>query len=452
MQKNFGKIGFTLAVLGSSIGLGHIWGFPTFAGKNGGGAFVLLFLGIALFVGVAMLIAEMLVGQQGRKNVPDSFKVITDNPKTPWRFMGITLFAGPFILTFYCVILGWVLYYLVYVSLNLPTDISQSRLIFDELQSHTGQIGFQILFLAIILMITAYSIIYGIKSIERLNYLLMPMLFVIFFGLLFYAMTLSGFGESVEFMFNPDFSKITSSVFVEAMGQVFFSLSLGAGTIITYSSHINKNQNLVTSASWIVIPGIIISIVAGLMIFTFVFTYGSRADVDKGPGLIFIVLPVMFGHLGSLGGVLCALFMVGLLFAGLSSTVSLLEPCVKYLVDKTKYDRATLTYMVSFGIFLVGIIVILSMNTNYKQYFHYFNKDLFDWIVWISMNILLTWGGFFSSLFIGYFVPKEKLRSWMSGYIKSDFAFYFWLYSLRILAPLMVIVIFIKRIQEFDAQ
>lgn len=449
MQKDFGKIGFILAALGSSIGLGHIWRFPTTAGMNGGGAFVLLFLGIALFVGVAMLVAEMLVGQQGRKNVPDSFKEITQNPKTSWRFVGITLFAGPFILTFYCAVLGWVLYYLVSVSFNLPADFAQSKAIFETFSSHTEQISYQILCFAIILAITAYSIVYGIKSIERLNYVLMPLLFIIFFGLLFYAMSLPSFGESVEFMFRPDFSKLTSNTIIDAMGQVFFSLSLGAGTIITYSSHVNRNQNLFASALWIVIPGIIISIVAGLMIFTFVFAYGSKADVAGGPGLIFIVLPVMFGHLGALGGFLCALFMIGLLFAGLSSTVSLLEPCIKYLTDKTKYSRATLTYMVSFGIFLVGIIVILSMNTNYQATLTFFEKNLFDWIDWISANMLLTWGSFFSSLFIGYFVSKDKLREWTKGYLKSDFAFYFWLYSLRVLAPLMVIVIFINRIQRF---
>ncbi len=141
--------------------------------------------------------------------------------------------------------------------------------------------------------------------------------------------------------------------------------------------------------------------------------------------------------------------MIGLLFAGLSSTVSLLEPCIKYLTDKTKYSRATLTYMVSFGIFLVGIIVILSMNTNYQATLTFFEKNLFDWIDWISANMLLTWGSFFSSLFIGYFVSKDKLREWTKGYLKSDVTFYFWLYSLRVLAPLMVIVIFINRIQRF---
>lgn len=446
MQNDFGKIGFILAALGSSIGLGHIWRFPTTAGMNGGGAFVILFLCISLFVGVSMLIGEMLIGQYGRKNVPDSFKEITQNEKTPWRFMGIMLFGGPFILTFYCAVLGWVLYYLVSVSFHLPLNLEQSRNIFYEFSSHTSMIFYQILCFIAILAITAYSVVYGIKSIERLNYILMPMLFIIFFGLLFYAMTMPSFKMSAEFMFKPNFSKITSSTIFEAMGQVFFSLSLGVGTILTYASHTNKKQNLLTSAIWIVIPGVVISIVAGLMIFTFVFAYGTQNDVAAGPSLIFIILPVMFGHLGLFGSVLCALFMIGLLFAGISSTVSLLEPCIKYLDDKTQYSRATLTYAVTFGIFLVGILVILSMNANYAHNLTFFDKSLFEWIDWMSANMILTWGSFFCSVFIGYFVPKSTLQLWTSSYLKSSFAFNFWYYSLRILAPLMVLIIFINRI------
>ena len=226
MQKDFGKIGFILAAIGSSIGLGHIWRFPTATGTSGGSAFVLLFLGIALSIGITMLIAEMLIGQQGRKNVPDSFKHIAHNEKTPWRFMGLVLFAGPVTLTFYCAVLGWVLYYLVYVSFHLPSDFATSEAIFIDFSSSIQQLPYQILCFAIILFITAYSIVHGIKGIEKLNYILMPMLFVIFFGLLFYAMSLHSFSQSIAFMFKPDFSKINSQVVIDVMGQVFFSLSI----------------------------------------------------------------------------------------------------------------------------------------------------------------------------------------------------------------------------------
>ena len=452
MQKDFGKIGFILAAIGSSIGLGHIWRFPTATGTSGGSAFVLLFLGIALSIGITMLIAEMLIGQQGRKNVPDSFKHIAHNEKTPWRFMGLVLFAGPVTLTFYCAVLGWVLYYLVYVSFHLPSDFATSKAIFIDFSSSMQQLPYQILCFAIILFITAYSIVHGIKGIEKLNYILMPMLFVIFFGLLFYAMSLHSFSQSIAFMFKPDFSKINSQVVIDAMGQVFFSLSLGAGTILTYSSHMSKQQNLLSSAFCIVFSGIIISLVAGLMIFAFVFEYGDVKHVSDGPGLVFITLPVMFGHFGIFGNVLSIFFMIGLLFAGISSTVSLLEPCVKYLDDRTKFSRSIITYGVTFLIFVVGVIVIFSMNAEFSSYLTFFGRNLFDWSVWLSANILLTWGSFFGSLFIGYFIPKATLRQWTIGFFRYECIFELWLFCLRVLAPLMILDIFIARLSSILQQ
>lgn len=448
MQKDFGKIGFILAALGSSIGLGHIWRFPSATGTNGGSAFVLLFIGISLIVGISMLIAEMLIGQYGRKNVVDSFKEIKQNDKTPWRFMGLTLFAGPVILTFYCAVLGWVLYYLVFVSFHLPTDFTQSQLIFETFTGSTKQLPYEILCFAIILFVTAYSVVHGIKGIERLNYILMPLLFIIFFSLMVYAITLPSFSQSFNFMFKPNFSKITSNVVVDAIGQVFFSLSLGAGTIITYASHVDKKQNLLSSSLYILFPGILISLVAGLMIFTFIFEYGDTSHVTIGPGLIFVILPVMFGHFGTLGIVISVLFMIGLLFAGISSTVSLLEPCVKYLDDKLHYGRTKISYGIAFIIFLVGILIILSLNADVKQYLTFFKKDLFSLIADFSANIMLTFGSFFASIFVGYFIPKEALKQWTANYF-TEKVFNYWYFSLRVFAPITIAIIFVSICLKF---
>ncbi|MWV61990.1 sodium-dependent transporter [Helicobacter saguini] len=446
MKSDFGKLGFILAALGSSIGLGHIWRFPTAAGTSGGSAFVLLYLAIALTIGIAMLIAEMLIGQHGRKNVPDCFKEISQNKKTKWRYMGVILITGPVTLTFYCAVLGWVLYYIFSVSFSLPHDMVESRAIFESFSETNAYLLYQIACFGVILFATAYFVVHGISGIERLNFVLMPLLFFIFFGLLIYAMTLPSFAKSVDFMFKPDFSKLDSNVITDAMGQVFFSLSLGAGSILTYSSHISKRQNLLSSCLFIVLSGILISLIAGLMIFTFVFEYNG--NVADGVGLIFITLPVMFGKMGAFGCILCVFFMVGLLFAGISSTVSLLEPCVKYLHDRTKKSRAKITYSVTFGIFLVGIIVILSMNESVRDYLSLFGKSLFELSILLSANILLTWGSFFGSIFIGYFVPRATLRSWTASYFKSDFIFNMWYYCLRILAPLMILIIFANKIYD----
>lgn len=436
---NFSKIGFIMATLGSSIGLGHIWRFPTMAGQNGGGAFIFLFLIISVAVGVSMLIAEMLVGNRTQKNAQDAFYELDESSHKKWHWVGFTIIGGPVILTFYCVVLGWVVYYLGKISFNLPTDIDSSKVLFSHL---VQDFSAQLISFAIVMILTAYFVAKGVKSgIEKLNFILMPLLFVIFFGLLIYAMTLDSFSESVVFMFKPDFSKITPKVLIDSMGQVFFSLSLGIGIIVTYAAFTEKKQNLFSAAMWVLIPGIIISIVAGLMIFAFVFEYGAKDDVGAGAGLVFITLPVLFGKMGSVGSIVCLLFMIGLGFAGLSSTISLLEPAVKWLEDKTGKNRVMLTWAVSFVIFIIGAILILSLDTNHKE-LTIAGKTLFDWMDWFSANIIMTLGGLLATIFVGYAIKTEHLREWTQHYF-TPMMFRFWLFAIRILAPLMVGAIFI---------
>lgn len=290
MGNHFSKLGFVLAALGSAIGLGHIWRFPYMTGVSGGGAFVLLFLFLSLSVGAAMFIAEMLLGQSTQKNVIEAFKELDLNPKKRWKYAGILLISGPLILTFYGTILGWVLYYLVSISFNLPNNIQESEQIFTQtLQS----IGLQSIGLFSVLFITGWIVSRGIKEgIEKLNLVLMPLLFATFFGLLFYAMSMDSFSKAFHFMFDFKPKDLTSQVFTYSLGQVFFSLSIGLGINITYAAVTDKTQNLLKSTIWVVLSGILISLVAGLMIFTFVFEYG--ANVSQGTGLIFTSLPVVF--------------------------------------------------------------------------------------------------------------------------------------------------------------
>lgn len=439
---NFSKIGFIMATLGSSIGLGHIWRFPTMAGQNGGAAFILLFLVISVVVGVSMLIAEMLIGNRTKKNAQDAFYELDESSHKKWHWVGFTIIGGPVILTFYCIVLGWVVYYLGMVSFHLPTSMDDSKALFGHL---TQDIAAQLVSLGVVIILTAYFVAKGVKSgIEKLNFTLMPMLFIIFVGLLFYSMTLESFDESVAFMFTPDFSKITPKVLIDSMGQVFFSLSLGIGIIITYAAFTEERQNLFSAAMWVLIPGILISIVAGLMIFTFVFEYGTKDDVGAGAGLVFITLPVLFGKMGWIGSVICALFMIGLGFAGLSSTISLLEPAVKWLEDKTSKGRVMLTWSLSLAVFIVGAVLILSLNENYTG-LTIAGKTLFDWMDWLSANIIMTLGGLLATIFVGYAIKKEHLQKWTQHYF-SPLVFEFWLFSIRTLAPLMVLAIFVYNI------
>lgn len=445
MNSNFGRIGFILAVLGSSIGLGHIWRFPYIASVGGGGAFVLLFLLISI-IGGAMLIGEMLIGNNGRTNVPDSFKVIANSNNTKWRFMGVSLFFGPIILTFYGVVLGWVLYYMFAISFNLPVNYEESKQVFITIISSDEKFIYQVLCFGFIAFVTAYGVANGIKRIEKLNFILLPLLFIIFIGLLVYAFFLPSFSKAFSFMFKVDFSKINQEVLMIAMGQVFFSLSIGAGSIITYAAHSKKEQNLFSSALWVIISGVIISIIAGLVIFTFIFEYNPKSTLEGGAGIVFIALSLAFSKFGLLGSLFCVIFMMGLLFAGISSTVSMLEPCVKYLENKTKFSRNMISYGVMFCIFLVGVIMILSNNETYSKNFTFFGNSLFDIADWSVSNILLVLSGLFGSLFIGYFVPKSKVRGWTNSFFKSNLSFSIWYYIIKILAPLMVLIIFYDKV------
>ncbi|MWV61516.1 sodium-dependent transporter [Helicobacter saguini] len=435
---NFSKLGFIMATLGSSIGLGHIWRFPTMAGLNGGSVFIAIFLLISFGVGISMLVAEMLIGNRTKTNAQDAFAALDESKHKKWHYVGFCIVGGPLILTFYCVVLGWVVYYLGVISTDLPTNMQDSKLLFSQLKEN---ILAQIISLFVVVFLTAYFVAKGVKDgIEKLNFILMPMLFIVFLGLLFYAMSMEHFVDSVKFMFAPDFSKVTAQTLIDSMGQVFFSLSLGIGIVITYAAFTESKQNLFHAALWVVIPGIIISLIAGLTIFTFVFEY--KGDVAEGTGLVFITLPVMFAQMGFFGSIVCILFMVGLAFAGISSTISLLEPSIKWLLDKTGKSRGVLTYSVGFVVFVVGCVLIVSLNENALQFG---GKSLFEWADWISANILMTFGGILSAVFVGYAIKREHLREWTRDYF-SEGMFRFWLFAIKYLAPLMVLCIFTYQI------
>lgn len=434
------------------------------AGLNGGAAFILLFVIISVVIGVSMLVAEMLMGNRTHKNAQDAFYELDESKHKRWHYAGLTVIGGPLILTFYCIVLGWVCYYLAAISTHLPATMEDSKALFGAL---TQNFQAQILSFGVVMALTAYFVAKGVKNgIEKLNFVLMPLLFIIFIGLLFYAMSLDGFGKSVNFMLVSGFEfsttegkgflestqellaylfgKITPKTLIDSMGQVFFSLSLGIGIVITYAASTEKNQNLFHAALWVLIPGILISIIAGLTIFTFVFEYGSSEDVGAGAGLVFITLPVMFEKMGVLGSVICILFMIGLGFAGLSSTISLLEPSVKWLEDKTGKGRVFLSWGLSVLIFIVGAVLILSLNEHHSE-LSFGGKSLFDWMDWLSANIIMTLGGIAASVFVGYAIKEEHLREWTKDYF-SPGMFRFWLFAIRILAPLMVASIFVYQI------
>ncbi|WP_104748107.1 sodium-dependent transporter [Helicobacter cetorum] len=440
MGNHFSKLGFVLAALGSAIGLGHIWRFPYMAGVSGGGAFVLLFLFLSLSIGAVMFIAEMLLGQSTQKNTIEAFKELDPNPKKYWKYAGLLLVSGPLVLTFYGTILGWVFYYLVDVSFNLPTNIQESEQIFN----HTLQsLGLQIIGLFGVMLLTGLIVARGVKDgIEKLNLILMPLLFATFFGLLFYAMSLDSFSKAFHFMFDFKTKDLTPQVFTSSLGQVFFSLSIGLGINITYAASTDKTQDLLKSTLWVVLSGIVISLVAGLMIFTFVFEHG--ANISQGTGLIFTSLPVVFGKMGAIGTLVSVLFLLALAFAGITSTVALLEPSVMYIVDRYQCKRSVATWGIISLILVVGVLLIFSLHNDYKDALSFLGKNLFDWLDFISSTIIMPLGGIASFIFMGWILEKEKVRLFSSHFL-SPKLFEVWYFLLKYITPLIVLSIWVSK-------
>lgn len=436
-MNNFSKLGFILATLGSSIGLGHIWKFPYMAGQNGGGAFVLFYLVLALVIGVSMLIAEMLIGNKAKTNPVDSFVVLEPNKKATWKFIGIVTIGGPMVMTFYAVVLGWVLYYLFIGSFSLPHDLESAKQSFGALAS--GSIPTQIAGLLVCMFLTGYIVAKGVKGgIEKLNLILMPLLFIIFIGLLIYACTLDSFGKAWDFMFAFHPEKLTSDVVLSALGQVFFALSLGLGTILIYGAYADSNENLLSSSIWVVVSGLFISIVAGLMIFAFLFQFDGEASA--GPGLLFISLPLVFGKMGIWGNIISFLFMLCVAFAGITSTVSIVEPAAAYLKDRLNWTQAKATWVCCALISIVGIFVILSITADYGAIFSIGGMSLFDILDNATSKVIMPLGGFFILIFASYVIGKKRLREYTKDYL-SPVLFEIWYIIIAFIAPLVIAVI-----------
>lgn len=444
-MNNFSKLGFILATLGSSIGLGHIWRFPYMAGEYGGGAFVILYVALTIAIGVPILVAKMIIGNKTQKNAVAAFKELDRTTRQHWNKAGLMIVGGPIILTFYAVVLGWVFYYLFVGSLNLPTNASDAKNMFGEFIGN----GFfaSVISFAFCIFFTGFIVSKGVKNgLEKYNLILMPLLFIIFIGLFFYSMSMDSFVDSAKFLFKFEFDKITPSVVIIALSQVFFSLSLGVGTIITYSSSAQKGENLLTSSIWIALSGIVVSIIAGLVIFTFLFEYGEPAS--SGPGMLFISLPIVFGNM-SYGWVISALFFLAVLFAGITSTISILEPPVAYISNTYKISRAKASAILCVAIFLVGIFVILSMYEPTKAYLTFYKKSFFDWMDFITAAIIMPIGTLSAIIFISYFVKKQIVYKFARGFM-SRALFNVWYVIIKFIAPVVIVAILVwKFIDSF---
>jgi len=437
----FSRIGFILAAAGSAVGLGNIWKFPYITGEYGGGAFVFVYLITVALIGFSIMIAEMFIGYKGRQDTVSSFEKLAPRNKNLWKYAGFQGFAGLLIMTFYSVVIGWILNYIVTSITNLPSSVKEAETTFTTML-HSDFLT-QFTYHTIAFVIITYIVSRGIKSgIEKLNDYLMPALIIILSGMFLYATSLDSFSKAFDFMFAPDWSKLNSEAFVTAVGHAFFTLSLGMGAIMTYAASMEKNTNIVSSALWVVFLDTAIALVAGLMLFTFLYQYG--AGPDKGPGLVFISLPAAFYEMGTLGNFFAILFFIALAFAGLTSAVSLVEPMVQYGIDRFKLTRKKASIIMGGFFYIVGILVILSSLDGTKEALTWGGKNLFDWIDFITAAVMLPFGGLLMSIFVGYVLPKSEVEATLEPYLKGYFGI--WYFSLRYIAPISLFIVMLNLI------
>lgn len=441
-MNKFSRLGFILAAAGSAVGLGNIWKFPYITGEYGGGAFVIIYLLCILFIGLTVFIAESLIGQNAQANVATSF-VDTSKSKNPkWKFVIFIVFSALVILSFYSVVLGWILKY-IYISFStLPVGTQAATETFNNLVSK--DIFSQIVLHTIISVTVIWIVLKGIKDgIEKLNLILMPLLAIILFGLFIYSLSLNSFSKSVEFMFYADWSKINSDAFLAALGQAFFTLSLGIGTIITYAASLPKDVNIVKSSIFVAMFDTVIALIAGVIIFSFLFEAGAQSTA--GPGLVFISLPVIFEQWGTLGNVISVAFFIALLFAGITSAVSMIEPALMFFIEQFNMSRKKATTICGVIFYSLGIVALLSMSSSYGAQLTFFNKNAFDWMDFVTSSIMMPLGAFITCIFLGYFVDKKFLRDILTKHTSLTI-FNIWYLLIKYLVPFAIIAIFLNQI------
>lgn len=386
------RLGFILAASGSAIGLGNIWRFPFITGTNGGAVFILIYLAAILFIGYPILVSEMSLGRFTEKNPIGAFKKIA--PKTAWPLVGaLGVLSGFVILSYYSVVAGWGISY-IFKSFSFTAESNFPQIFADHIGSLSQPIIWHGIFMFLTVAVIGAGVVNGIQKIVKI---LMPILFVIIFLLIFRSVTLKGAAEGLSFYLKPDFSAISFQTFADAISQAFFTLSLGMGAIITYGSYLSKKESINGSAAYVLIFDTAVALLAGFAIFPAVFAFGF--DPASGPGLTFITLPAVFTQM-PFGSFFSIIFFVLLTIAALTSSISMLEVVVAFLIDEYNWQRKKASYLMGFLIFLVGIPPLLGYSS--FSGFSFLGMDLLDTYDWFSNSIFLPTGGILTSIFVGH--------------------------------------------------
>ena len=438
---------FVLAAAGSAVGLGNIWKFPYIAGENGGGAFVLVYLVCVALVGVPIMIAEVLIGREGRQSPINTMRFLTQqHRKRPaWVLIGwMGVLAGFLILSYYAVIAGWAIYYILRMADGTFVGVSAeyANQAFNEFLANPWQmVLWHTLFMVVTVFIVGRGVIKGLETAIRW---FMPLLFVLLLVLLGYGVTSGGFAQGVDFMFRFEWGSVTGEAFLIAMGQAFFTLSVGMGAIMAYGAYVPSSASITGTVVTIAALDTVVAVAAGLAIFPIVFANGL--EPGQGPGLMFVTIPLAFGNL-PLGALFGTIFFLLVSFAAITSAISITEPALAYLVEEYNAKRSRVALTLCGFCWFLGIGTVLSFN-EWSDFHVVGDLTIFAFVDYVSQNIMLPLGGLFIILFAAYALPKAVVQSQLR--LSNRAQELLWRILARVVAPLGVLAVFLVTIVGFD--
>lgn len=443
---------FILAATGSAVGLGNIWRFPYLTGENGGGAFVMVYLLCVVLVGIPIMMAEILIGRRGRQSPINTMGALAkeEGLSRHWHLLGwMGVLAGFIILSYYSVIAGWTLAYIFRTGsgLFIDADAALSKQIFTDLISDPEKL---LAWHTCFVLITVIVISRGVKNgLEQAVKFLMPALFILLLVMVGYAMSTEKFMQGMAYLFVPDFEQLAdknffSDIFLPALGQAFFSLSIGMGAIMIYGSYLSQKSSISFNCFTIAIADTTVALLAGIAIFPIVFTYGL--EPSGGPGLIFISLPIAFGQM-PFGTFFGTLFFVLLMFAAWTSGISLLEPAVTWLVENKNMNRVKATALAGLIVWLLGLVSVLSFN-HWAFSFTFAGSikenGFFDIFDILTSNIMLPLGGLLVAIFAAWLMSRKSTVDELG--LGDGKAYQTWRFAVRYIAPFGVIIIFLNAV------
>lgn len=443
---NFGtKIGVILATAGSAVGLGNVWRFPYMTGQNGGAAFILIYIACVFMLGIPGMVSEFIVGRHGGSNAPRAYYALSGGKK--WWLVGVLgVITSSIILGFYAVVAGWCLQYL-YASIagQLSGNADYVAQYFADFSANPVK---PVLWTIAFILLTHAVVVHGVRNgIERVSNILMPLLFVLLVIISVTACLLPGAGKGVEFLFHPDFSKITSRVFLDALGQAFFSLSLGTACLCTYASYFTRQTNLMGSAIQIAVIDTAIAILAGLMIFPAAFSVGVNPDC--GPALIFVTLPNVFNQafasMPAVGYVMSILFYALLSLAALTSTISMHEIGTAAIFEEMHVKRSTGAWIQT--VFCCAIGVVCALSCGAVDGLSIFGKSVLDFCDFLTGQILLPLGGFLTAIFVGWCAPQKTVRDEFTNHGTVFNGFWrVYIFCVRFVCPVAIAAVFLHQL------